>query len=292
MKRVLLVYFSGTGCTEKVTLELRNWIRSEGYETLMYSLDISDLERLATYLNVLGEELHHMVLLYPVYAGDAPQPVYAWLDTIPEHRIPTSVISVSGAGEMWPNTASRVYTIKALEKKGYHVIYEDMIVMPSNFIYETNPALCKLELEALPSKLERIAKEALSGTIKRIKKPRTAGFLHALANIEKRRAVRWGQRLKINTRCTHCSWCIEHCPTGNIQKTDSRVVFLNQCTMCLRCVYGCPVHAIEPGRYKSFILKDGFNLRKIENIELDKEQSMEECAKGYKWKGVKKYLES
>ncbi len=76
-----------------------------------------------------------LLLLFSVHAFNAPDAVYKWIDGLDTVKhISAAVISVSGAGDVCPNTACRVSSIKRLTKKGYHVLYERMIVMPSNWV--------------------------------------------------------------------------------------------------------------------------------------------------------------
>lgn len=111
-----------------------------------------------------------LVVLYAVHASNAPEPVYEWIKSIPKvNKTTTAVISVSGGGEIPPNTACRVGCIRLLEKKGYDVVYEKMIVMPSNWIVPTMDALAVRLLEVLPAKVGNAVHDLLSGVRHRTK---------------------------------------------------------------------------------------------------------------------------
>ncbi|MFW5807975.1 MAG: hypothetical protein ACOCWH_02860, partial [Spirochaetota bacterium] len=66
-----------------------------------------------------------------------------------------------------PNTACRVETRRNLHRKGYGVVYESMIAMPSNWIVQTPEPLALRLLEVLPSNALRVAAEVLSGVRRR-----------------------------------------------------------------------------------------------------------------------------
>jgi len=111
-----------------------------------------------------------LLLIFPVYAFSAPQMVYDWierLDTIA--GTPATVISVSGGGEILSNTACRIGCIKRLECKGYTVEYEDMIVMPSNFLITTASSVSAALLQLLPAKTEQIVQSILTGQYRRVR---------------------------------------------------------------------------------------------------------------------------
>ena len=106
-----------------------------------------------------------MCCCFPVYAADAPGTVTRWLATLPKRIHGTAVVvSVSGGGEVSPNTACRVRSIRRLTHKGYAVTGEYMLCMPSNFIMPTPDDLAIKLLRVLPEKCARIAAEIAAGT--------------------------------------------------------------------------------------------------------------------------------
>jgi flavodoxin len=106
MKRVNLIYFSGTGGTARVANAFERSFASR-------SVAVSRTElKGAADPSLYGDLL---VLLFPVYAFNAPKPVDEWLKKIkPVQGRPAVVISVSGGGDVSPNTACRVKTIRSL----------------------------------------------------------------------------------------------------------------------------------------------------------------------------------
>jgi len=105
------------------------------------------------------------ILVYPVYAMDAPKPVYDWIESVRggDAGEKIAVFSVSGGGEMWPNKGCRVNCIKALEKRGFQVVYDRMMCMPANVLMEMNDHAVMWLIRAIPKKVSAIVDELLAG---------------------------------------------------------------------------------------------------------------------------------
>ena len=146
-----------------------------------------------------GEDL--LVLLFAVHAANAPEPVYRWLDQMaPVRGIPAAVIAVSGGGEIFPNKACRLSSIKRLNKKGYDAAYEDMVVMPSNMFVATPDSLAVKLLQVLPDKAQKMADDLLAGVRRRTKPGLLNRFMSVVCEIEKNGCHFFGKGLKENER--------------------------------------------------------------------------------------------
>jgi len=77
-----------------------------------------------------------------------------------------------------PNTACRLYCKRILTQKGYRVIYEQMIVMPSNIAVQAERLNAAL-IAVLPEKVKKITDDILSER-ERLTKPSPAAKLCAL----------------------------------------------------------------------------------------------------------------
>lgn len=282
--RVKLVYFTGTGGTKRVADYFEKSLTHLGVEVNKTEI------RKGTYYSNDKEDL--LILLFAVHAANAPLPVYEWIDAISNvNSIPAVVIAVSGGGEITPNTACRLSSIKRLERKGYKVVYENMLIMPSNWIVPTADGLSIRLLKILPVKIDNMIKDIFSGTINRIKPKFIDRIISRLGELEKIGARSFGRRIKVNSCCTGCGWCERSCPRENIKLLNNIPVFNSDCVICLRCIYGCPHNAIKPGMLKFLYIKDGYNLEAIEErMDGVSLQPVEELAKGYLWKGVREYL--
>jgi len=218
--------------------------------------------------------------------------VYKWIERLAHvENIPAVVVSVSGGGEISPNTAWRAMVIKRLERKGYKVIYEDMLVMPSNIAIPTEEQLAKMLLEVLPEKVKRIVDDVENGIIRRTMPSFIDRVFSPIGKMEKYGARFFGKHIKVSDDCNGCGWCVNNCPAGNILLNSGRPEFAKSCHMCMSCIYGCPNKAIKPGIGKFIVLKQGYDFKTLEILpKIEEEVDVNKLAKGFLWSGVRKYL--
>lgn len=289
VEKVQIVYFSGTGGAARAAFSFEKIFIERGIEVMKVPLDMQEAgyQQTPAIENLVGL----LVLIFPVHALDAPAPVYEWLEGIPEGKgLPCAVISVSGGGEMWPNTGCRVGCIECLENKGYSPFYERMLVMPSNIFISTKEQMAVRLLKILPLKVELSIDEILAG-VRRRKKPFAAGIFTAFSKLEKRKAQEFGRDLKAHDNCTGCGWCSGKCPRKNIKIVDGKPLFGDRCVLCLRCIYGCPVRAIYSRHYSPLLVKKGYSLSQIEKRMSDIEfLPLDKIKAGILYIAVKKYL--
>jgi ferredoxin/flavodoxin len=279
MSVVRIAYFSGTGGTAKAAHCFESEFASRGLET--------DIQQIKAGKAIPNGDETLLVLLFAVHALNAPLPVYQWLENMePVNRIPALVISVSGGGEMFPNTACRQSSIKRLERKCYEVVYEQMLIMPSNVSVATPDFLSTKLLMVLPKKVKDITDEVLCGFKRRTKPKGIDQILARIFEIEKRGAKRFGRGLSASQACTGCGWCERNCSGSSIRIENNRPVFGGGCVMCFGCVYGCPAKAIKAGKLGFFINKKGFDINLIEKIGDVPDQKT-----GVLWKAVRRYIE-
>lgn len=279
-----IAYFSGTGGTALAADRLAEALKGKGA-----SVTMSEIRKGAEGQN--GQE-DYLVLLFPVHAFNAPLPVYSWLESlVGVNGISAAVISVSGGGEVFPNTACRQSCIRRLKKKGYAVTYEESLVMPSNILVQTpGSAVLKL-LQALPKKAEKIAADILAGRNNKLKAKVLDRAISRMGEMEKAGAKMFGRHLFADLTCNNCGLCVRNCPAGNISM-EQRPIFGKSCSLCLKCVYSCPEKAIKPRFVRIFILKEGFDINALmREAEASPETNNADLPKGAAWKGVRKYLE-
>lgn len=287
--RVGIVYFSGTGGTEAAARSFAEQAQGKGLSVGLEELGRKTGAADRKTLLESAEGWDCLILLFPVYATDAPAPVYEWIRSWPSssgQRI--AVLSVSGGGEVWPNTGCRAECCRQLEEKGFQVVYEAMLCMPCNWLVPTHDHVAMHLLEALPRKTELILQRILSGGTRRTTHRR--GFLvRQLSKYEQSGSRSFARKLRVNAACTGCARCARNCPTGNIRMNNRRPQFANECLMCFKCVYNCPVRALQSNNI--MVLKQGFSLsalqKRMRNTPL---LPVEECCKGVLWAGVKTYL--
>ncbi|MCG8684551.1 MAG: EFR1 family ferrodoxin, partial [Desulfobacterales bacterium] len=143
----------------------------------------------------------------------------------------------------------------------------------------------------LPSKVKCITNDLMRGVVHRTTPKFIDRVFSRVGEFEKRGAKAFGENIQVNNNCNGCGWCKRSCPANNISMLNNRPMFGVECLLCLKCIYGCPNKALEAGTLKFTILKEGYDLnaleKRMEGVEL---APVEDLAKSYLWKGVKKYL--
>jgi ferredoxin/flavodoxin len=262
MEKILTVFFSGTGGVKRAADNFEKELTARGCRIFTYNLDDlaagKDMGEMTTFL----ETADRLLLVYAVHALDAPDPVYDWMEKIKGRNIPAAVLSVSGGGETWPNTTCRQSCIATLEKKGFNVNYEEMLIMPCNWVFSLSDTLSMHLLAILPVKVKRIAGSILAGEVRRIPRRKPDLLQKHLPAMEKRGTRNFPRSIKISRDCNGCGWCSRNCPTGNISLRQDHPVFTDKCIACFRCVYGCPAKAMRSNNF--MVLKKGFSLAELE----------------------------
>lgn len=289
--KILIAYFSGTGGTKRIAEQFNDYFAKNDCLTTVQSLDSKFREQNKIEINKHFAEYKVIVLLYAVHEMDAPLPVYEWIEDLPQGSAkPLALISVSGGGDVWPNKSSRVNCIRELEKKGYDIFWEKMMVMPANVIMYTKEQAALWLLKAVPEKAIKYGSEILSLTRLRNKQRNKFSMFSTRSKTYKKYMKKIGNNFYTNDVCVHCNWCVENCARENIKEVNGEIVFGSDCVICLRCIYGCPKNAIK-NKTSTGLLNNGYNLNKLEakinDIELE---PIEKCCKGLLWVGVKKYL--
>lgn len=284
VESVSIVFFSGTGGTRRVSDELKVSFENKG-------IQVNTME-----LNCRSKEFFpadYLIMLYPVYACNAPQPIYEWIEKAPlGNGTPTAVISVSGGGNVSPNTACRTHCMKKLAKKGYHVTYEKMLCMPSNWITRGDDRIMILLLRAMKINVDKITDDIMNGRILYAKPNLMDRLFAKIGEIEKSFAYKFGKKIIVTGDCVGCAQCAEQCPRENITMVDGKPTFADKCTICLNCIYKCPQKALKPGTMKFVVIKEGFSIDEVECKygSLTNIPSIDEMAKGWAWCGIRKYI--
>ncbi len=284
---IRLVHFSGTGGTRRVAGELAQALGARGQtvESVAICAGASPGKDVPALL----------VLLWPVYAFNAPAPVRGWVAALPAgERCATALLSVSGGGEASPNTACRQETVALLTARGYRVFYERMVVMPSNAIEGVPEPVALALLRALPGTAEAIADDLIAGRERHDKPLLLDRAISCLARLERCVTPFFGRHIRVGPGCVGCGWCAAGCPTGNIGMEGDRPAFGSRCVACLRCIYGYPAAALSPGVGRFLVLREGYDLdaleRRLPNAPVEDAVTLRMLTAGPAMAGVRRYL--
>lgn len=283
MSNYQIVYFSGTGCTALVASCFEKTLKELGME--------AGIERIFAGGRRDSAVIDKLILLYPIHAFNAPEPVEEWIQSIDKQEgTPAFVISVSGGGDIVPNTASRTRAIKMLSEKGFDVFYENDITMLANCSVVTPEPMAIKLIQVLPEKVKAITNEILSGTRRRTSPFIFDRLFSMFGRAERRGAKSFGKAIKVSDECDGCCTCAKQCTSENISMSGEKPVFGDKCNLCLGCFYACPKGALTPGKAKAFVLEE-FKLEEIGKKAIDSEPvSADQIKGGHIWGGVKKYL--
>jgi NAD-dependent dihydropyrimidine dehydrogenase PreA subunit len=268
MSTFTLVYFTGTGNTEMVARVLAAHL---GDASLYAIEDLLSLRAPAPDLTGTSR----LVLLYPVYAFDAPPIVYRFLKRLSEwvggkSSLPAAKAHKSAAIITVPcdphriNSAAAVGVKRRLSGCGYQVAYEEQVVMPSNFFTPYPDSWNRSLVRGADKKTAAIAEELQAGVERSLSPGVLAFTARFLGKMEHLGDNFFGKDLRAGKECTLCGACSSGCPVGNIRIKGGQVRFGWSCIMCMRCIYRCPKEAIMPRLYRFTVMKGGYDPRRFD----------------------------
>ena len=237
--KIAIVYFSGTGNTEKVLKEFESFFKIQNNEVKMIKIESG--EYIPTDIDIL-------IIGYPVHAFNAPKIVLDYFNNISffKEGLPTYIVKTSGEGLTLNNGSSNKLT-SILKNKGITIFNEYHYLMPYNIIFRHSDKMAykmwKIVLELIPLD----AKEILDKKRIVIKYSLGTKFVSNALRIEQPGAHIIGSGFEVNNNCIHCGLCEKNCPTKNIIIKKNKVYFKEKCMICMRCVFNCPKDAIKPG---------------------------------------------
>jgi ferredoxin len=282
-KKVMLAYFSGTGGTKLVCQHFEGEFQKRKIAT-----EILDI---ASWRKPNLKDVDILIILSPVYGFRLASITEKWVKNLPiTSNIQAVIISVSGGGDVSPNTACREYSKKQLIKKGYKYIYENMISMPSNFAFQAEEDMNLALISILPEKVEKMVQHIGSGKV-RITKPKIQDKVFVwLGQGEHIGARFFGASIKANSNCNHCGLCIQKCPQKNIKMVDGNPKYAFSCIWCMKCIYQCPHKALSPRIGKFTVLKNGFSIKEMQERANKRTAIKRTYKRNPLWQGAIDYL--
>jgi ferredoxin len=250
--RIGIYYFSGTGNTRIVAGMFQKAFAE-------HEVDLIPIEDVRKKLIDANPGQYDLVGLgSPIHAWNAPRIVFEFIASLPEvngiplfyFKCPASIADFGG---------STLPVRNALLAKGFRVVHEKAISMPSNFAAGWPEAKCHDAFRMALHKVKHIVQQIQDGQIVLQLNPFLLKLKTELGSMaETFGARKFGRHLKVKSSCTKCNLCVRACPMSNITRVNGALHFGNECIMCMRCIYSCPVNAIYPQYAKAVVLKDGY----------------------------------
>ena len=279
-----VLYFSGTGSTKLVATKIYNQL----INTCFYDVEIMQLT--TSFNNEIKSDL--LIILYPVHAFNPPGIVVEALKRTSFLNKPRiALIAVSGGGAVFCNNGcfSEIETI--FKQKDHQVFYEEMIVMPSNFVIALDEKVNETLLRVLNIIDNEIVNDIISGKSKKVNASLVNRFFAKIGRLERKFSNKFDYSIETNDNCVKCLWCLKNCPANNIELINEKISFKHECSLCLKCLYGCSYNALKLKKLKFVILKEGYVLKETkEIINNDELLLIIKSIKNPAWFGVKKYL--
>jgi ferredoxin/flavodoxin len=265
--KVAICFFSGTGNTAYVVELAREAFARSGV-----AVDLFEIENLRRN-NGTGFDSADYVMLgiaHPILGFDCPGFIYDFARALPPAE-KKPVFLLKTAGDYHAANHSASYSIKRiLMRKGYDPFYDEIIVMPGNWLKANDDQLNRQIVEVAPRRVEAAVQRILARERRTLSNALPMRLLlKAVSHLKCLGAKLFGRYLRANASCQRCGTCVRNCPAGNITLENDRIVFDNACVWCMRCIYNCPQHAIDNKYMNVFILKGGYSLARIRALKCE-----------------------
>lgn len=260
-KKALIFYFSGTGCTEFLVKTAASLLQESHIDCSF--IEISSILKGAPLPDISPFSL--IGISHPVHSFETPSLVYQFEKLLPKVNSKSLFFLKAAGEEAFINEGASFSLSRKLEKKGYTVIADRTIAMPSNWLWGyTSEVSFKLVADArvklidFTNSLAAIVNNPLF--IFNRKKPLSLRLISFAGKAEHFGARFFGKDLQVTDTCNKCKLCIKNCPVSNIFEEKGAIHFKFNCLMCMKCVYGCPQNAIHGRLFNAVILKDGLKV--------------------------------
>ncbi|MBE5977643.1 MAG: 4Fe-4S dicluster domain-containing protein [Paenibacillaceae bacterium] len=260
MKKLLVLYFSGTGNTEIAAKHVIQSFTDLGWEIELIRMEDVNQKRVQLDINqydLIG--LGSQVIGYGI-----PGVVRSFARALPATSDGRKVfIFRTAGGVVSSNYNVSKELIRILKSKHYDVCYEELFSIGSNWIMKYDDVIMKQlymatirKISQMCEAIERVERHFYqTGIALRIKMGVIAAFSSKILLLLGKDAV-------IDKSCTSCGLCARQCPAENISIEKGKVKFHTSCSACLRCVYSCPNHAINFRLLHYVIIPGGYDVKK------------------------------
>lgn len=275
MKKVLLVYYTGTYNTRYLSNKIKDRFISIGYEVDMIEINSDSVIKSTLEYDIIG-------FGYPIYGFNSPLPFnkFVKLLTFKENQ-KYFIYKNSGETFAMNNPSSRIL-IRHMNKFKASLIGEYHYVMPYNIHFRFDDAFVKEILEKNNKLMDVMFYNFKNNIVFKIKSNFVYDTAAFFVGIQKIGGNVNSFLYKVDqNKCINCNKCVNTCPHNNIYVKDGKIKFHHHCDMCMRCSFFCPTDAIKIGFLQGWKVNGAYNFNKIENDKTLKTPYITKDAKGF-----------
>jgi NAD-dependent dihydropyrimidine dehydrogenase PreA subunit len=236
MKKLAIVYFSGTGNTKYIAEKMKEAIIKTNVE-----VDLINIEK-----DKIDSQLYDYIIIGgPVYVERYPEILLKYIEKNLSNYKGTCMMYSSQAND----GATPVFKHAIKRIKHINVTYYNYIAMPNNFytfMFKKCPKDKETELlKAASVQVEKMVLEFLDGKTNSYEIPNSRVIMAEVAYrfvypFFRKVLMR---KLEIDKdKCIKCGKCEKLCPAKSI-RIDPKLKINNDCTFCQRCINTCPKNA-------------------------------------------------
>ena len=273
--KVCLVTFSPTHTSYRIGEAIAHGIK--GGEFLIVDLTLHGIEQIKFSEDTI------VVITVPVYGGHVSPLALKRMEALEAISSPT-VIAVVYGNRAYENALQELDSF--VSTRGFKVIAGGTFIGEHSYSTPAYPIAKgrpdEEDLQDAETFGEKVrakicaasASDKLYGVdVRRILRPRQPffplfRFLRKVIKLRKQ-GVFMPRVPKVDTdKCTHCGYCVKHCPNGAIAEGDETHTLDERCIHCCACVKGCPQHARTFDTPFASLLSECFSKQKENRIIL------------------------
>lgn len=239
MYKYLIHYFSGTGNTYHMVKVMENDLKIRGY-----SVDILNVENNT---NIKLENYENHVFCFPIYGFGTPSIMLKYISEISVNINSKAAIVCTSAG-FEGQALSHLEGV--LNKKGFKVIFTDMVIFTYNWTQIINPQRKEIEEKVFKQadlRVKRIIEKITSSEVDYKKRSvfslAMSWIIFTIFSKLARRVL--GKTFIADKSCVNCSKCKSICPAKAISMYNGLPRWNWNCESCQRCINMCPEKSIQ-----------------------------------------------
>ncbi len=241
MKKIKIIYFSGTGNTSYVVRHIAKELVKFGNK-----VEIVSCENTTT----ISDDFDVLGIAFPIYTSKAPIIFEGLLDNLPKvNNKPLFGIVTSGymAGDVL-----HFYHQKLLSLGYAPLLYENFVVGNNLHLPYLSPLKVLSEDRAIKKREKLLVqvKEVSEKINENISSLKGSDIFSVMFGLSQRSLGKFHEHTNfkgfhVDESCIKCMWCVNNCPTYNISLVDGKIVFDDNCIICMRCYSFCPFESIQ-----------------------------------------------